>query len=103
MSIMSDGLTPSKGGKWELMHYVHWVSSYLLPLGGVGASDMIDIVLGLVHIFHDKKTFHLDNDVAILLYYTKYQMLDFLCKFKNTRSFIKVRLTLEFFHKSDFH
>ena len=31
------------GGKWELMSYVQWVSSHLPPLGGVGASDMIDI------------------------------------------------------------
>ena len=45
MSIMSDKLTPSNGDKWELMHYVLWVSSYLPPLGGVGASDMIEIAL----------------------------------------------------------
>ena len=44
MSIMSDGSTPSNGGKWELMHYVHKVSSYLPPLDGGCASDMIDIV-----------------------------------------------------------
>ena len=42
---MSDGPTPSNGGKWELMHYVHKVSSHLPPLGGVGASDMIGIAI----------------------------------------------------------
>ena len=35
--------TPSNGGKWELMHYIHLVTSYLPPLGGVGLSDIIDI------------------------------------------------------------
>ena len=43
MSIMSDGLSPSNGGKWELMHYVDKFSSYLQPLDGVDPSDMIDI------------------------------------------------------------
>ena len=43
MFIMSDAPTPPNGGKWELMSYVQQVSSHLPPLGGVGASDMIDI------------------------------------------------------------
>ena len=43
MSIMSDGPTPSNGGKWELMHYIHYVSSHLPPLVSVGGSDMMDI------------------------------------------------------------
>ena len=41
---MSDAPTPPNGGKWELMSYVQKVSSHLPQLGGVGASDMIDIV-----------------------------------------------------------
>ena len=45
MSIVSDTPTPPNGGKWELMSYVQYVSSHLPPLGGVGASDMIDIVM----------------------------------------------------------
>ena len=44
VSIVSDASTPSNGGKWELMHYFHKVSSYLPPLDGGGASDMIEIV-----------------------------------------------------------
>ena len=43
MSIMSDAPTSPNGGKWELMPYVQLVNSHLPPLGGVGASDMIDI------------------------------------------------------------
>ena len=39
-SVMSDALTPSNGGKWEIMHYVHLVSSHLQPLGGVGVYDI---------------------------------------------------------------
>ena len=31
------------GGKWKLMSYLQQVSSHLPLLGGVGASDMIDI------------------------------------------------------------
>ena len=54
MSIMSDGPTPSNGGKWELMHYVHWVSSHLPPLAGVGASDMIDIDFDSISEFQNK-------------------------------------------------
>ena len=42
---MSDAPTPTNGGKWELMSYVQQVSSHLPPLGGVSASDMIDIGL----------------------------------------------------------
>ena len=45
MSIMSDAPTPPNGGKWELMSYVQKVSSHLPQIGGVGASDMIDITL----------------------------------------------------------
>ena len=44
MSLMSDGLISPNGGKCELMSYVQSGSSHLPPLGGVGASDMIDIV-----------------------------------------------------------
>ena len=61
MSIMSDGSTPSNGGKWELMSYVQQVSSYLPPLGGVGASDMIDI--GFTHVA-SKKSYHLNISAA---------------------------------------
>ena len=43
MSIMSDAPTLPNGGKWELTSYVHYVGSHLPLLGGVGASDMIDI------------------------------------------------------------
>ena len=53
MSIMSDRLTPSNGGKWELMHYVQWVSSHLPPLDGVDPSDMIDI--GNMKNYHSHK------------------------------------------------
>ena len=48
--MMSNGPTTSNGGKWELMHYVFLVSSHLPPLGGVGASDMIDIALVFVSL-----------------------------------------------------
>ena len=43
MSIMADAPKPPIGGKWELMPYIHLVSSHLPPLGGVDGSDMIDI------------------------------------------------------------
>ena len=43
MSIMSDAPTPPNGGKWELMSYFQQVSTHLPPLGGVCASDMMDI------------------------------------------------------------
>ena len=43
MSIMSDALTPPNGGKWELTYWTQDISSHLPRLGGVGASDMIDI------------------------------------------------------------
>ena len=50
MSIVSDASTPSNGGKQELMHYVHWVSSHLPPLDTADASDTIDtgVKLGLI-------------------------------------------------------
>ena len=34
--------TLSNGGKQELMHYVHYISSCSPPLDGVDTSDMID-------------------------------------------------------------
>jgi hypothetical protein len=43
MSMMSDAPTPPNGGKWELTYWRYDISFYLPPLGGVGASDMIDI------------------------------------------------------------
>ena len=36
------------GGKWELIYWTSDISSHLPPLGGVDASDMIDIDLGWV-------------------------------------------------------
>ena len=45
---MLDTPTPPNGGKWELMSYVQQVSSHLSPLGGGGASDMIDIAFRIV-------------------------------------------------------
>ena len=48
MSIISDAPTPPNRGKWELMSYVQYISSHLPPLGGVGASDMIDIGYNLL-------------------------------------------------------
>ena len=38
----SDASAASSGGKQELMHNLHQVSSHLPPLDGVNASDMID-------------------------------------------------------------
>ena len=38
----SDASAASNGGKQELMHYVHQVSSHLPPLDGADASDTID-------------------------------------------------------------
>ena len=43
--MMSDTPTPPNGDIWELMHYVHLDSSHLPLLGGVDASDIIDIAL----------------------------------------------------------
>ena len=43
MFIMSDGSTPSNGGKWELTYWTQCISFHLPPLDGVDPSDMIDI------------------------------------------------------------
>jgi hypothetical protein len=50
VSIVSDASAASNGGKKELMHYVHWVSSHLPPLDAAYASDTIDtgVKLGLI-------------------------------------------------------
>ena len=42
VSIVSDASAASNGGKWELMHNVHYVSSHLPPLDAADASDTID-------------------------------------------------------------
>ena len=39
---MLDASTLSNGGKQELMHYIHYISSCSPPLDGVDTSDMID-------------------------------------------------------------
>ena len=44
VSIVSDALAASNGGKCELMHYVQKVSSYLPPLDAADASDTIATV-----------------------------------------------------------
>ena len=42
VSIMSEASTTSNCDEWELMHYIHKVSSHLPPLEGVEVSDTID-------------------------------------------------------------
>ena len=66
-----------KIGKLKLMHYVHYVSSYLPPLDGVDASNVIDI--GWYHLFwggESKKKQTLNNAnwwmLTIGLLYTTY-------------------------------
>ena len=40
---MSDAPTPPNDGKSELTYWTYPISYHLPPLGGVSASDMIDI------------------------------------------------------------
>jgi hypothetical protein len=57
MSIMSDAPTPTNGGKWELTYctgrrtLVPICHPVLPPLGGIGASDMIDIAFTSRYLF----------------------------------------------------
>ena len=43
MSIMSDASTVPNSGKWEFIQRTYDISYFLPMLGGVDASDMIDI------------------------------------------------------------
>ena len=61
--------------------YISWTKTlcvyHYLSVNGVLTTNIKMCISGLVHIFHDKTTFHRDNDVAILLYKFYTRVVDF--------------------------